>query len=139
MGLITHLLDTSAVLAHYFQVPGAQVVHSLLLEHPGRLGLSVVSVPELAWRLAAHLGDPRESERALKVYIEELTQSVALTREMADASVRLQRATASSLPLVRALIAGTAQARNAMLVYCDPRFDAIPDALVKKLRLPSTE
>ena len=73
MRAVTHVLDTSAILAHYFDEPGAEMVERLWYDPRNRIGLCVLSMPELKGRLTVEVDDPDEVERAFRQYVDELT------------------------------------------------------------------
>ena len=134
--MITHVLDTSAILAHYLREPGASEVNAILARGPDAAGLSPISVVELRGRLADLAIDADEAGRVLKFYTETLTTALPLTRETADVAIELRATTRPRLPLVDSLIAASARQHGAILVHRDPHMAAIPVALVKQLVLP---
>ncbi|HMO64048.1 MAG TPA: PIN domain-containing protein [Verrucomicrobiota bacterium] len=127
--MITHVLDTSALLAHYLEEPGMDEVGRLLSGHPGEIGLCFVSWLELETRLREVTGNSAEAERAFRLYTDVLTTPLALGEAEARAAIR-------RLPLADSLIAGCAVAADATLVHRDPHFAAIPAKLLKQLVLP---
>jgi predicted nucleic acid-binding protein len=133
---MTHLLDTSALLAHYLAEPGAERVQGLFDDPRASLGTSILALFEFELRLA-QLGLD-EAARAL-----ELARCRALLDEVipVDEAVRAEavklRAGASArVSAVDVLIAGSASLRNATLVHRDPHFAAIPANLLKQEVLP---
>ena len=48
--MITHVLDTSALLAHYLREPGAEDVNIILARGPEETGISLITVVELRGR-----------------------------------------------------------------------------------------
>lgn len=50
--MITHVLDTSAILAHYLNEPGADDVNAILAQGPEAAGSSLIGLVELRGRLA---------------------------------------------------------------------------------------
>ncbi|NBU11575.1 MAG: type II toxin-antitoxin system VapC family toxin [Proteobacteria bacterium] len=139
--MITHVLDTSALLAHYLREPGAEEVNVILARGPEENGVSLVTLVELRGRLAELLADPLEAERVFKLYTETLTATVPFTGETAEAAMELRAATRPRLPLVDALIAASAKELGATLVHRDPHMDGIPKTLVNQRMLspkPST-
>jgi predicted nucleic acid-binding protein len=132
---ITHILDTSALLAHYFDEPGAEVVQQLW-EAPGQKpGISAVTVTELRGRLSQEISNSREAERAAEAYLEDLTVCIPVDRAVAELAWHIRAATPQRLPLVDALIAATARAAGAVLVHKDPHMARIPAKLVKQVML----
>ena len=134
--MITHVLDTSAVLAYYLREPGAEDVKAILARGPDEAGVSLISLVELRCRLAEVAAHAQEAERALKLYTETLTTVLPFSRETADAAMDLRAATRPRLPLVDALIAARAKQHGAILVHCDPHRAAIPAALITQHLLP---
>ncbi len=132
---ITHLLDTSALLAHFFDEPGADKVQSLWKESRQKPGISAVTIPELRGRLRKELASSREAEDAADGYLGELTVCLPVDRAVAEMAWQIRAATPQRLPLVDALIAATARAAGAILVHKDPHMARIPAELVKQLVL----
>lgn len=134
--MITHVLDTSAILAHYLCEPGAEDVNAILAEGPDAAGISLIVLVELRGRLAEVAADSQEAERAFKLYTETLTTVLPFSRETADAAMELRAVTRPRLPLVDALIAASAKERGAILVHRDPHMATIPASLVNQHVLP---
>lgn len=59
--MITHVLDTSAILAHYLREPGAEDVNVILAGGPEVAGVSLVTLVELRGRLAELVADTKEA------------------------------------------------------------------------------
>lgn len=134
--MITHVLDTSAILAHYLREPGASDVNAILARGPEAAGLSLISIVELRGRLSDLAVDAEEAGRVLKLYTETLTTILPFTRETAEAAMELRSATRPRLPLVDSLIAAGAIQHGAILVHRDPHMAAIPAPLLNQLVLP---
>lgn len=134
--MITHVLDTSAVVAHYLKEPGTEEVHRLLCEASSQLGLSFITWVELRTRLGEVASSPEECERAFRLYTDVLTTPLAVGEAEARAAMRLREAATRRLPLADSLIAGCAVTADATLVHRDPHFAAIPPKLLKQLVLP---
>ena len=134
--MITHVLDTSALLAHYLREPGAEDVNVILARGPEETGVSLITLVELRGRLTELVADAMEAERAFRLYTETLTTTVPFTRATADAAMELRAATRPRLPLVDALIAASAKQHGAVLVHRDSHMGGIPTALVNQRMLP---
>ena len=132
---MTHLLDTSAILAHYLDEPGADEVASLLARGPSVVALAAPSWVELDTRLRALVPEVEERENAFLQYTVSLTTLLPVDAESCLGAIRLRNAAPGRLPLADALIAGVADAAGLILVHRDPHFDTIPGT--KVLRLPS--
>jgi predicted nucleic acid-binding protein len=133
---ITHILDTSAILAHYFGEPGAAEVDAVWRQKGSAPAICVLTIPELRTRLQAEIGDPAEVERAFDLYVNHLTSSVPVDRATAEAAMQLRQSSSSRLPLVDACIAGCARQNRCVLVHRDPHLDGLPAGAVRQLRLP---
>ena len=131
-----HVLDTSAVLAHFLDEPGAEQVESLLGGGAEHVALAAPVWTELERRLAELTGDERETDRVFRHYTRDLCGLIVLDEVAALAGIRIRRACRGRLPLVDALIAGCAAAHRATLVHRDPHFDRIPVEHLATLRLP---
>ena len=135
MSAITHVLDTSALLAHYFDEPGAEVVQQLW-EAPGQKpGISAVTVIELRGRLSLEISNSSEAESAAETYLGDLTVCLPVDQAVAELAWHILAATPERLPIVDALIAATARAAGAVLVHKDPHMARIPAKLVKQVML----
>ncbi|HTP59548.1 MAG TPA: PIN domain-containing protein, partial [Spirochaetia bacterium] len=71
MSRITHVLDTSALLAHYFDEPGAELVQGLWSDGSSRLAISAVTVTELKGRLHGEIANDAEAAGAVDAYLNE--------------------------------------------------------------------
>lgn len=125
------LLDTSALLALYFQEPGGARVAAILGEADVRACISALSVGEFWSRLRARgaAGDFDDAWAGLQELIDEI---VPVSPEIVLASCALREAISARLPYIDALIAATASARNAVLLHRDAHFAAIPTGVLKQ-------
>jgi len=133
---VTHVLDTSALLAHYFDEPGADVVEQLWATGSARPGVSAVTVAELRHRLDEEMSDSGEAREAADAYLNELTVCLPVDRMVAEFAWQLKEAIAERIPLADALIAATARAAGAVLVHRNPHFERIPHTVVDQVVLP---
>jgi len=133
---VIHVLDTSAVLAHYLDEPGAEQVEFLLVGGPGQVDLASPVRVELDRCLGELIGDEREAERVLRQYTRDLCGLIILDEAATLSAIRIRKACPSRLPLVDSLIAGCAASHGSILVHRDPHLDAIPADRLKMLRLP---
>jgi predicted nucleic acid-binding protein len=137
MNRISHVLDTSALLAHYFNEPGAESLDALWADPSNRLAVSAVTIAELKGRLHNELADDAEALQAAEAYCNELTTCLPVDRATAEMAWQLRLTTPNRLPLVDALIAATARAAGAVLVHKDPHMAQIPSELVPQIALPA--
>jgi predicted nucleic acid-binding protein len=133
---VSHVLDTSALLAHYFNEPGAELLDALWADESNRLAISVITVAELKGRLHHEIADDAEALSAANAYVNELTTCLPVDRATAEAAWQLRQATPSRIPLVDAIIAATARVIGAVLVHKDPHMSRISSALVSQVALP---
>ena len=136
MKAVTHVLDTSAILAHYFDEPGAALVQELWQDTANRVAICVLTLPELKGRLAAEVPDRHEVERAFSQYVDDLMANLIVDRETAESAVLLRESADTRLPLIDAVLAGCARAHSAVLVHRDPHLSSIPHEMVAQLVLP---
>jgi predicted nucleic acid-binding protein len=133
---ITHVLDTSALLAHFFDEPGADAVQSLWDSGSEKPGICAVTVTELKARLKEELASSEEAQEAVEAYFDELTVCLPVDRAVAELAWQVKESCPDRIPLVDALIAGTARAFNAVLVHRDPHLARIPREVVGQVVLP---
>ena len=131
---MTHLLDTSAILAHYLDEPGTDEVESLLAQGPNVVALAAPSWVELDTRLRELVPEVEVRENVFLQYTVSLTTVLPVDAESSLAAIRLRNTAPGRLPLADALIAGVADAAGLILVHRDPHFDTIPGIKVLRLR-----
>jgi predicted nucleic acid-binding protein len=134
---ITHVFDTSALLAHFFDEPGADVVAGIWASGSSLPGISAITVAELRLRLGKELAEDPEAGAAVDRYLDQLTVCLPVDRAVAECAWQLRTATMRRLPLVDAIIAATARSIGAALVHRDPHFRAIPAGLLERIELPA--
>lgn len=132
---MTHLLDTSALLAHFLAQPGRPDARALI--EAGRAGVCCITWMEFSGVLRARGMPPHAISNALAIY-RELLESKPVDDAVANHAIDVRTATPRRLTGVDALIAGCAIAANATLVHADAHFAAIPASLLKQQRLPSS-
>ena len=132
---MSHLLDSSAWLAHLFGEPGVDEVGRLFDEPGTEVHISALSIPEVYARLTA-IG--REAHRAevWAAYAELFSSVIPIDQAIAHRSVQLRAATPTRLPTVDGLIAATALLQRLTLVHRDPHMAAISDFEREQTLLP---
>jgi predicted nucleic acid-binding protein len=131
---VTHLLDTSALLAHAFREHGWQVVQSLLDADDATVGISALSVYEADRRLVEIGISAKDRREFAKRCVTFLDLIVPVDEKVAAAACILrEKATAR---IADTLIAATAKVHAAILVHRDAHFAAIPAAHLRQLVLP---
>ncbi len=134
-----YLLDTSALLAHYRQEAGWQTVQRLFETADAELLLAAVSLAEFGRRLRELGATEAEVEATLAAYELLFSEIVPIEHAVAKAAFVLGCRTPKRLPLVDALIAAAAQARNAVLVHRDEHMRAIPTTLITQQDLSTSD
>ncbi len=102
-----YLLDTSALLAHYRNEPGAQYVQSLFEHSEHKIYLSTLSIAELARRLVSLGLLPEEARETTWEYVNLATQIFPIDTAVSLRAFELSLSVSTRLPLIDALIAAT--------------------------------
>ncbi len=132
---MTHLLDSSAWLAHLFGEPGVEQVNQLFDDPRLTVFVSALSLPEIYGRLSA-LGQSSQWEQVWITYAALFDKVLPADQAVGEEAIRLRAATSQRLPAIDALIAATAAAHRLTLVHRDPHMAAISVAWLEQLRLP---
>jgi predicted nucleic acid-binding protein len=132
---VTHLLDSSAFFAFFFDEPGRQRVEELLREPTVEMGLSVLTSVELWARLRAE-GRDTVFEQEWEDHLPLFERIVSVDLPLCLKAVELRRAATTRLPTIDSLIAAAAVEYDAVLVHRDPHFTSIPGHLLKQELLP---
>ena len=132
---MTHLLDSSAWLAHLFGLPGVEQVNSLFDDPRITVHLSVLSIPEVYARLNS-LGQPEHWEEVWTTYSALFSKVLPVDEAVAHQAVRLRATTPQRLPTIDSLIAATATIHQLTLVHRDPHMAAIPADSLRQMQLP---
>lgn len=133
---MTHLLDTSAILTHYLDEPGAEEVEALLARGPAVAALAAPSWAELDRRLQDLIPDPKEAAIVFRHYTRTMCAMIPVDEAATLAAIKVRRTASGRLPLIDSLIAGCAAAVGLVLVHRDAHMDLIPSVEIKTLRLP---
>lgn len=134
---MTHLLDTSALLAHYFAENGSERVQALFQEARNEIGISVLSLYEFELRM--HLLGAGAAVRVAELnrYRGLLTGVVEVTEVVQQEAIRLRTAATAHVAAIDTFIAASASLNGATLVHRDPHFAAFPSHLLAQEVLPS--
>lgn len=133
----SHVLDTSALLAHFREEPGCDVVEQLLEGNAGDVYVSAITWLEFQLRLRELIPLERARNEVLAIYDELLEGALPVTREVAQVAFDLRLQATQRIPNGDALIAATAKLVDATLVHRDPHLGAIPVKLVPQIVLPT--
>ncbi len=135
---MTHMLDTSAWLAHLFGEPGVEEVSLLFDEPQNDVYVSVLSLLEMVGRLKA-LNQQDQWPLVRDTYAKLFAKILPVDESIAGAAIEFRRNTPSRLPTIDALIAATASVHGLILVHRDPHLAAIPDLNLSQLLLPGKQ
>lgn len=128
---LTHILDTSAWLAHIFDEPGADAITALLENKETELGVSTLSIVEAHGRFRAR-GRESEFDEMLDIYRRLFTHILPVSEAIALRAIVLREAASARVPAIDSLIAATAAHHGAILVHRDPHFLALAGEEVKQ-------
>jgi predicted nucleic acid-binding protein len=136
--MLTHLLDTSAWIAHLQREAGWDVVSKILADSETQVGVSALSLVELHAQMRSN---DREDKFAgvVEDYRELFSQIAPLNETVALLAVSLRQSASSRIPAIDAMIAATAAHHRAILVHRDPHFLALPDEEVNQQYLATEE
>lgn len=130
---MTHLLDTSAVLAYYFEEDGAERVEALLADTKNPPSICCVTELEFWARLKSLGAESHFGPDWLE--LSNLLTTCSLDVQIIGRAVEIRRACSDRLPTVDSLIAATASFHNMVLVHRDPHFESIPRKLLRQISL----
>ena len=133
---MTHLLDSSAWLAHVLGEPGVEQVNALFDDPSVTLYLSALSLPEVYARFNA-LGRKAHWAKMWTSYADLFAKVLPVDQAVAEQAILLRAATPKRLPTIDALIAATAVVHELTLVRRDPHLAAIPANALSQLSLPT--
>jgi len=125
-----YLLDTSALLAHHRNEPGAARVQVLFEDSDAEIHIAAPSVAEMARRLLALGADTMTARTVALEYAGLATSILPVDTAVSIRAFELGSISKTRLPLVDALIAATAALIGATLVHRNPHFDGLPSELV---------
>jgi predicted nucleic acid-binding protein len=134
--MITHVFDTTAVLAHYFNEPGADAVNALFADKAVEVGIPALSLLELKSRLAASVTDAAEVKRAFQLYADELMTALPVTRDVTELADKILHDAKDGLTVTDAIVAATARQAGAVLVHRNAQLARLPSTLLRQQALP---
>lgn len=134
---MTHLLDTSALLAHYLGEPGAERVQALFEDEAVVPGTSILAWFEFELRLHQLGVDTVTRTAELSRYRDLLEEAVDVTEGIRSEAIRLRISATARVSAMDVLIAATASSGNATLIHRDPHFAAIPKHRLRQEVLPA--
>lgn len=133
---MTHLLDSSAWLAHLFGEPGVDEVGLLFDDSKSEVSISALSIPEVFTRLKT-IGRESHWTEVWNIYSVLFSSVIAADETIAHQAVQLRAEATERLPPIDGLIAATALIRKLTLVHRDPHMTAIIDPELRQMKLPN--
>ena len=134
---MTHLSDTSALLAHYPAEPGAARVQALFEDAAVVTGVSILALYEFELRLHQLGMDAATRAIELNRYRSLMNEVVAVEEAVRREAIHLRTSATAHVAAMDVLIAATASLRAATLVHRAPHFAGIPANLLKQEVLPA--
>ncbi len=133
---MTHLLDSSALLAHYLGEPGREEVQSLFENTSAILGVSILALFEFDSRLQQLGMGAEERENELAKYRALLDEIVNVDEPIRIEAMKHRISASARISAMDVLIAASASLHTAKLIYRDPHFLVIPESLLQQEFLP---
>jgi len=135
---MSHLLDTSAWLAHLFGEPGVEEVSRIFEDAQSEVFVSVLSLPEMYGRLKA-LDRQDQWPLVRDTYAELFARVLPVDESIAAAAIEFRSRAQPRLPTIDALIAATARVHGLILVHRDPHLAAISSENLAQVSLPGKQ
>lgn len=133
---MTHLLDSSAVLADLFGEPGEERVKSLIDVSGAEVGISVLTLFETYTSVLCRVGSEEMATEAVANLRGAVGEIVPVDEGVLNLALAFRRAATARIATVDCLIAATAALHGAVLVHRDPHFAALPAGLLAQDTLP---
>lgn len=125
--MLTHILDTSAWVAHIKDEAGGDEVTILFNDSKTRIGISVLSLAEIHGILKT-IGRESELSDLVENYRSLFAEIVPVDEDIAFRAITLRQGSSPRLPGIDAIIAATAALQGAVLVHRDGHFSTLsPD------------
>lgn len=131
---MTHLLDTTALLALMLDEPGAEQVQALVEDDRARLAVSILTKAEI-WARLKSLDRDSIFEEEWALLLPMLDAVLPVDQLVVDESISLRRAAQKRLPMTDSLIAATSAVHGLVLVHRDAHMRSIPSVELKQLDL----
>ena len=124
------LFDTSAVLIHFREEPGWEVLER-------HLSASEAWVAAVTWlEVAIVMERLGVGDKPLAFYRRTMAGTVDISGEVVDAAMAIRHASPKRIPAIDSLIAGAAKVRGFRLIHRDKHLAQIPQETLAHTRLP---
>ena len=130
-----YLFDTSALLVHFLNEPGADQLLGLFDEPENECCLTSITLAEFARKLREYGQSPPDIERRLDSYLPLYTAILPVDLAVARHCTQLLNLVPQRIPLIDALIASAASVHNACLVHRDKHLATIPGDVLSQMNL----
>jgi predicted nucleic acid-binding protein len=131
---MTHLLDTTALLALVLRESGSEQVQALFEDDRTSAVVSVLTKAEI-WARLKSLGREADFEDEWKILLSLFDAVLPVDEKVVDQSIALRRTSPERLPTIDALIAATAANHGLVLVHRDAHMRTIPHTDLTQLDL----
>lgn len=132
---MTHLLDTSAWLAHLFGESGVEEINLIFADPQNEVFVSALCLLEVYGRLRS-LDKQEMFPQTQATYAALFSKVLPVDESVAQTAIDLRTNTQTRLPTIDALIAATAVVHKLTLVHRDPHLAAITSSRLRQMRLP---
>ena len=129
--MLTHVLDTSAWLAHTLNESGGDDITHLFEDPDTVVGVSVLSFLEVNAVFRAKGLEP-EFHEILESYRQLFNRILPIDEAVVLRAITLRESAVKRLPALDFLIAATAAHHNAILVHRDRHFLVVPGELLQQ-------
>jgi len=119
------------MLAQYFDEPGAEQVNALMNDPSAVVGISVITLFEIATVVQHLSGSGQLGIEAMKVSKSATAEIAIVSESVIERAIDLRRTS-----LADSIIAATAELYGAILVHRDPHFTALPSGRPVQELLP---
>ena len=133
---MTHLFDTSAILAHHLAEAGAERVQALFDDGGNIIALCVLTLLEFEGRLQAMGVTEPDRHAELQKYKLLFDEIISVDEAVCAKAAELKFSAGARVPNIDALIAAVAALHQATLVHRDPHFLTIPPTSLTQELLP---
>jgi len=131
---MTHLIDSSAFFAYFFNEPGRNRVEEILRDSAHSPALSILTASEF-WACLRRQGKAASFEQEWQEHLPLFDSVIPVDWVVTRRAIALREAARTRLPTIDSLIAATAALHDAVLVHRDPHFLEIPAALMRQEHL----
>lgn len=133
---MTHLFDTSATPAQYFDENGASRIDALLKNPNVISGVSILALYEVYTTILHRSSSDEVATQAVETIREAVSEVLPVTEAVLVTALDLRRASSARIALADILMAATAVRAGAVLVHRDPHFAALPAGRPAQEALP---